>query len=129
MVEEDDDPKGECNTGYQNVLCADCEYEYSRSGTITHLSKQTLYLGDFICGGCPEAYLNALRLVGIFILAILIIMWMVRSTLIAATQKKSLQSIYLRIFMNHLQLIVLTASFNLDWPQLVNYKLLFSLII
>jgi hypothetical protein len=34
MVEEDDDPMGECDTGYQNVLCADCEYDYSRSGTI-----------------------------------------------------------------------------------------------
>ena len=32
---------------------------------------------------------------------------------------KNLQSVYIKILMNHLQLIFLTASFDFDWPKRV----------
>jgi len=44
---------------------------------------------------------------------------MIRSTLQSAKQLKNVQSVYYKILMNHLQLIMLTASFNLNWPDLV----------
>ena len=34
--------------------------------------------------------------------------------------KKSNVSVYLKILTNHLQLIVITLNFNLDWPNEVN---------
>ena len=42
-----------------------------------------------------------------------------RATLSSAIKPKSLHSVYLKIFFNYLQLVVLTASFNLEWPELV----------
>ena len=44
---------------------------------------------------------------------------MVKTTLASALQKKNIQSVYIKILMNHLQLIVLTASFDFEWPQTV----------
>ena len=44
---------------------------------------------------------------------------MIRSTLAGALQRKNVQSVYIKLLMNHLQLIILTASFNFDWPQSV----------
>ena len=48
------------------------------------------------------------------------IMLIIRSTLQGALQKKKIQSVYMKIMLNHLQLIILTASFDLDWPQKVS---------
>jgi len=42
---------------------------------------------------------------------------MIRSTLNGALQRKNIQSVYIKILMNHLQLILLTASFDFNWPQ------------
>lgn len=44
---------------------------------------------------------------------------MIRSTLAGALQRKNIQSVYIKILMNHLQLIVLTSSFDFDWPTAV----------
>ena len=44
---------------------------------------------------------------------------MVRSTLVSAIERKNIQSVYMKILMNHLQLIILTASFELEWPSKV----------
>lgn len=44
---------------------------------------------------------------------------MIRSTLAGALQRKNIQSVYIKILMNHLQLIYLTASFDFDWPERV----------
>ena len=99
-------PKGECLKGYQNIACADCAVDYSRTG-------------DFDCSPCPTATSIIIRILFVFWLLGVFVFFMVRSSLEAATKKKAVHSVYLRIMMNHLQMIVLTASFNLDWPQLV----------
>ena len=45
---------------------------------------------------------------------------MIRSTLAGAIQRKNIQSVYIKLLMNHLQLLILTASFDFDWPDRVN---------
>ena len=45
---------------------------------------------------------------------------MIRSTISNTLQAKNIQSVYIRILMNHLQLLVITASFNFKWPSNVN---------
>lgn len=47
----------------------------------------------------------------------IIIVLIIKSTLDGALVRKNLQSVYMKILMNHLQLILLTASFNFDWPD------------
>ena len=43
----------------------------------------------------------------------------IRSTLAGAIQRKNIQSVYIKLLMNHLQLLILTASFDFDWPDRV----------
>jgi hypothetical protein len=59
---------------------------------------------------------NATRLSGIMLLVICIAAFMVRSTLLSAHKPKEIYSVYFKIFMNYMQLVVLMASFNLNWP-------------
>ncbi len=35
------------------------------------------------------------------------------------SDKKSFQSVYVKILMNHLQLVVIISIFSLDWPNMV----------
>jgi hypothetical protein len=44
---------------------------------------------------------------------------LVRSTLRSSKRIADLKSVYLKIFLNYLQLATLTASFNLSWPSFV----------
>jgi len=92
-------PLGECATGYSGVLCAECESGYSLTG----LAK---------CAKCPEMTGNLVKLIGMMILVICLFSFMVRSTLIGAAQPKNNTSVYMKILMNHFQLILLVSSFN-----------------
>lgn len=98
--------KGSCLKGYQGNMCQACESGYSRTN-------------DNECGSCPNKVLNGVRLSLIFIGAIFISSIIVRSTIKSANEPKALHSIYFKIFANYLQLIMLTAQLQLDWPQIV----------
>ena len=109
MAEVDDGefkPTGECSEGYRGRLCQPCDNGYSVTSR-------------YQCGKCPADYLNALRLLGIGGLVIVVCFVMVRSSLRSAYQPKALHSVYIKILVNYLQLVMLTAQFRLDWPQVV----------
>jgi len=106
MIAPDYNPMGSCEIGYEGILCTECKPGYSRSG-------------DFKCGKCPEKVSNIIRLVFIFIIAIGIMVFVIRSTLAGARQRNNVTSIFLKILMNHFQLLVLSASFNFNWPRVV----------
>ena len=97
---------GACFTGYQGILCADCQPGFSREG-------------EAKCGKCPHPIWNIIRLTLVMMAVVLGIIFMIRSTLAGALQRKNIQSVYIKLLMNHLQLIVLTASFEFDWPDRV----------
>jgi len=68
---------------------------------------------------CPDDTTNILRIIGLLLLCLIAIVVAVRSTIHEGSlksQMKSSLSVFLRILMSHLQLLALTASFNLDWP-------------
>ena len=54
------------------------------------------------------------------IIFVVVICFVIRSTLKGAVEKKNVTSIYFKIMMNHLQLLLLTASFEFDWPEQVD---------
>jgi len=60
-----------------------------------------------------------MRLLGLFFVLIVAIVILIRSTLQGAFEKKNYLSVYLRIFLNHMQLLILTASFDFQWPNAV----------
>ncbi|CDW85822.1 UNKNOWN [Stylonychia lemnae] len=95
---------GECSTGYQGILCADCQSGFSRSN-------------DYECAYCPPKILNIFRLTTIFIVFMTLIVFMVRSTLNGATDKTNSTSIYTKILLNHFQLLMVVASFDFEWSQ------------
>ena len=49
--------------------------------------------------------------------AIIIVVIIIKSTLEGALVRKNLQSVYMKILMNHFQLILLTSSFDFDWSK------------
>ena len=98
---------GEWFTGYQGVLWADWQSGFSRTS-------------DYTCGACPNAAWNIIRLILVFSAVIIVIVIIIRSTLAGALQRKNIQSVYIKLLMNHLQLLTLTASFKLKWPSNVD---------
>jgi len=102
-------PVGFCAEGYYGALCTSCMPGYNRSG-------------DYGCSLCPKSVQNILRITGIIILMSFIVVFMVRSTL-ASALKKNIHSVYIKIFMNHMQMLLITASFDLDWPSQVKVLL------
>ena len=88
-------------------MCADWKVGFSRTN-------------DYEWGAWPNVVWNAIRLFLIFIAVIIGIIIIIRSTLAGAIQRKNIQSVYIKILMNHLQLLTLTASFKLKWPSNVD---------
>lgn len=103
-TQDDYNPQGNCYAGYAGILCAQCE---------------TGYVGNsnFQCAACPELWKNVLLLIFVFLLATVVIVVFIKVTLASTKSKKSNVSVYLKILTNHLQLIVITLNFNLDWPS------------
>ncbi|CAG9330615.1 unnamed protein product [Blepharisma stoltei] len=98
---------GLCHEGYTGNLCQACASGYSRTSTNT-------------CGKCPDLVSNAFKVVGIVL--VMIIVWgiMVKTTRNSAYKPKSVQSIYIKIFVNYLQLVTLMTTFHLQWPSSVS---------
>ncbi|CAG9309860.1 unnamed protein product [Blepharisma stoltei] len=97
---------GECSGSYKGNMCQSCEYGYSKTG-------------DDTCSPCPDKATNSMRIIGIFIALIILGAIMVKSTRDSAFVPKSLTSVYIKIFMNYLQLVMLVTTINLNWPSLV----------
>ncbi|CDW79545.1 UNKNOWN [Stylonychia lemnae] len=104
MIPPQNNLLGDCLNGYQGILCADCINGYSRDK-------------DYQCAICPDPSLNILRLISIFIAIVILVVLMIRQTLRGAQDINNVTSIYLKILLNHFQLILMTASFNFYWSQ------------
>ncbi|OMJ78092.1 hypothetical protein SteCoe_22156 [Stentor coeruleus] len=97
---------GNCSTGYSDILCQSCEVGFSRDT-------------GGKCSKCPDKSTNAVILLAFLVLIVFIAVILVKTTLKSAFAAKALHSIYIKIFTNYLQLVFLTAQFNLDWPTYV----------
>jgi hypothetical protein len=97
---------GVCKLGYRGNLCQACDNGYSVSGPDK-------------CGQCPGWSENVAKLLGIGIAIMLYSAVLVRSSLKTAYMPQALHSIYLKIFTNYLQLVMLTTELDLNWPSFV----------
>ena len=57
--------------------------------------------GDYACSKCPDPFINILRISGIMVIVIIVVSYLVKSTINSAT-KKNTHSVYSKILMNHL---------------------------
>lgn len=99
--------QGRCSSGYKGNMCQSCETDHSRTAPDE-------------CGECPDPGENAARLLGILMIGILVIVVVVKTTISSAYKEKEMHSVYIKILVNHIQLIMLTASFDLEWPSFVS---------
>ena len=94
---------GRCLDGYGGILCAACQDRHYRAGA-------------FVCKECPSLYLNifisALTLIGVVAAIILL----VNSMMQVPFTKKPIYSVYLKILVNHLQLLQVIAKIEFGWP-------------
>jgi hypothetical protein len=99
------DPLGTCATGYKGILCSDCEAGFSKSG--------------LECNVCPAVVWNILIFIAMLFGLIIIIMLLVKSTLGGVEMKKPLYSVYLKIFLNHFQILAAVSQIDFKWPVLI----------
>ena len=67
-------PEGECSEGYHGALCASCKPGYARQD-------------KYGCNDCPNPLLNGLRIIGVLIALVIVIGFLVRSTMQGAARK------------------------------------------
>mmetsp|Transcript_10585 Transcript_10585/g.20407 ORF Transcript_10585/g.20407 Transcript_10585/m.20407 type:complete len:511 (+) Transcript_10585:842-2374(+) len=97
---------GECNYGYRGNLCQACDNGFSR-------------VSENKCAKCPSQDDNMPKLIGLALISIAVSAVLVWTTMRTAHEPSSLHSIYLKIFTNYLQLVILATQLNLDWPDFV----------
>eukprot|EP00357_Protocruzia_adherens_P033050 CAMPEP_0115027882 /NCGR_PEP_ID=MMETSP0216-20121206/35873_1 /TAXON_ID=223996 /ORGANISM="Protocruzia adherens, Strain Boccale" /LENGTH=591 /DNA_ID=CAMNT_0002403767 /DNA_START=491 /DNA_END=2266 /DNA_ORIENTATION=- len=95
---------GHCESGYEGHACTTCSSSKVRGV-------------DYICFDCPWAGWIALQLLTIMLAGISIVYILVKTTLACATGTKSLHSVYIKIMMNHFQVIGILSTLNLAWPD------------
>lgn len=95
---------GLCGEGYFGNLCNGCASGFSRLNTAE-------------CGRCPTFIVNTIRTIGIILAVLVFLVLIVWSTIRSAQRTRSHLSIYIKIFLNYLQLVMITASFSLAWPE------------
>ncbi|CDW88635.1 UNKNOWN [Stylonychia lemnae] len=100
---------GACAEGYQGILCSDCKIGYS----ITN---------NFECSKCPDDLSNSFKLLALSVLIITALVFLIKFTIAGALEQKNYLSVFIRILMNHIQLLIITASYDLQWPdQLIQF--------
>jgi hypothetical protein len=98
-------PTGECARGYMGNLCATCARNYSKSASET-------------CEECGNITENAFKLTGIILMIAAVFAVTVKFTLKSAHNTEALHPIYIKIFLNYLQLVMLTTSINFNWAEI-----------
>ncbi|TNV88043.1 hypothetical protein FGO68_gene7468 [Halteria grandinella] len=101
---------GVCAEGYQGILCSDCALNFSKNPSLSRCSK------------CPKQNINILILTCLFTAFIVLIVILVNSNRVNSKNEKNYLPVFFRILVNHLQILYLTASFELEWPEeLLNF--------
>ncbi|CAG9312596.1 unnamed protein product [Blepharisma stoltei] len=94
---------GVCKKGYENNMCHSCENGYSR-----------LYTDE--CQVCPDTVSNVFRWIGISAFLIFTLVFILKTTRDSWYKQKSFSAVYLKIFWNYLQIMLILATYNLNWP-------------
>jgi hypothetical protein len=96
--------QGDCLEGYDGILCGKCKIGYT-------------HVGDYECGQCPDEVLNTIRVILFFVLVTFIVGILVVFTIRGANNKRNILGVYNRVLVNHMQMLVIIYSFDLQWPD------------
>ena len=84
-------------------MCSDCINGYFRSD-------------NFECSKCEQLYVNLILFVFFISVCISAIVLLVRASIQAIRVKKPLYAVYLKIFLNHYQLLQVISKILFNWP-------------
>jgi predicted outer membrane repeat protein len=98
-------PKGTCMEGYKGNMCQTCSINYHRVSKIW-------------CKPCPSYSSSVALSIGYALAVTSFSIFIVVTSIKSARKHKSLHSVYLKVLMNYLQLVMLMGSFNLSWPTM-----------
>jgi hypothetical protein len=98
---------GLCATGYSCNLCSVCAAGYSANGRHE-------------CSLCPSFTANIIVSALIVLTALALGACAIVISIRSASRPRSELAIHLKIFMNYLQMVVVAASLNLNWPEFVS---------
>ena len=101
---------GDCEEGYEGNMCQTCALDYHRSGKVW-------------CQRCPSLASSVASTIGFILAVVLFSTIIVFASIKSASKPKALHSVYLKMLMNYLQLVMLMGSFNLSWPTLTKQLL------
>ena len=99
-------PLGSCASGYRGILCNDCEWGYSRKGGTE-------------CSECPAIQWNVIQFGLLLTTLVLLVLFLVRATLLSVHTKRPLYQVFLKIFLNHFQLLAAVAQIDFKWPPMI----------
>jgi len=69
------------------------------------------------CNKCPNAAINAIKIIGLFALFIGGVALLIYMNLRRRTENET--GVALRIMANYLQIMTATAAFDLQWPEFI----------
>lgn len=69
-----------------------------------------------MCAKCPSEAVSIVRMIMIILVLTLIVVILLRFTFVGMKEKSGLGSVYLRVLINHIHIVLLTAAFNFEWP-------------
>ena len=95
---------GQCSTGYEGNMCQTCSVGYFRWSRVR-------------CSKCPNSALRTVGQLFVWIAVFLLVFLLLK--LCSRASSTSLSFLYIKIFLNYLQLVMLFDSFNLAWPDLM----------
>lgn len=79
--------------------------------------------GDFKCSKCPPLWLNIIISILMFSALIIFTIIVIFFTISASNRNKFKINVLMRMLMNHVQIMVITVSFELNWPSALSKML------
>ncbi|CAG9324291.1 unnamed protein product [Blepharisma stoltei] len=95
---------GECSKAYKGNKCQSCKAGFS-------------YTSSNKCEKCPEYLNNILMVIGVAIGLLILLTIIIKTTRKSALKPKSQTSIFIKIFLNYFQMIILVSTFKLNWSS------------
>lgn len=106
--------KGNWSHGYEGNLWRQCVYNEE---------FQFIRIDQSKWDTCPPRLVRLISIIIGLSFSIIFLLWMIRSFIKNGTTGRNYEPALLRIFLHHFMIIVILKSFDLNWPQQMQYAL------
>ena len=106
-------PLGICAEGYDGILCANCIGRFRRTSAFT-------------CEECGDPGLNIFISCILFLLVIFVVGVLVKISMRGSSMHQPLHPVYMKIFLNHFQILQIISKIKFGWPESIQEVLRFQ---